>query len=545
MAHKISPDKAQYVLGDTVRLTMKDVHGLTIEQIRLYKLHEQVIAQISVEPHEGLVQIIIKDLKIGSYGVEIIFGDEVARTAFDVVRSAQEVTRYGFLSDFSTNDADRDLGFLKDMHLNAIQFYDWMYRHDRLVSETRQYEDPLGRSTDLDVIRKTIESLKEMGIRPFAYGAVYAAGHALFEAHPEWGLYGIDGDPLVFDSWLHFMNIASESGWHDHIINEFKQAVSELGFMGIHMDTYGYPKIVSDSKGQTFSLQDVFPSLIDNAADALRVMNPANGVIFNAVNNWPVEMVANTKQDAIYIEVWPPHDTYFDLYRLIREAKLFGEKQVILAAYMHPFKEARTKDEIIKAQTALLLTQAVIHASGGTQLVFGEDQGVLCDSYYVRYKQLHEPFVEEVIRGQDHLVRVADLLYNDHGTDVSMTASGGINDDIRFVSEGIRFSPNGKAGTVWTIIRESPERLSIQLINLVNNDDLWNTPKDPVKPVRDIEVILRFDRKVTGIHMATPDDDGMIHHLAFGMAKTKQGRQYRFTLHELKVWQTIWVETES
>ena len=42
--------------------------------------------------------------------------------------------RYGFLSDFSSGDGDRlDVEWMRDLHLNAVQFYDWMYRHDRLL----------------------------------------------------------------------------------------------------------------------------------------------------------------------------------------------------------------------------------------------------------------------------------------------------------------------------------------------------------------------------------------------------------------------------
>lgn len=112
----------------------------------------------------------------------------------------------------------------------------------------------------------------------------------------------------------------------------------------------------------------------------MRSERPEGGVIFNCVNNWPVTDVASAPQDAVYIEVWPPNDSYRDLYALVREAKLLsGGKSVVLAAYLKPFE---TGGEA--AENAFRLAWAVISASGGTQLVLGEDRCALRDSYYVQ-----------------------------------------------------------------------------------------------------------------------------------------------------------------
>ena len=83
------------------------------------------------------------------------------------------------------------------------------------------------------------------------------------------------------------------------------------------------------------------------------------GVIFNAVNNWPTETVAAAAQDAVYIEVWPPHDTYFDLYRLIREARLLSHRNVILAAYLKAFQG----EDMDAAERSFRLAWAVISLS--------------------------------------------------------------------------------------------------------------------------------------------------------------------------------------
>lgn len=166
------------------------------------------------------------------------------------------------------------------------------------------------------------------------------------------------------------------------------------------------------------------------------------------MNDWPVESVAGSAQDSIYIEVWPPHDTYLDLMQLISKARsLSGGKQVILAAYMHPFAEKNNPES---AEKSFLLTFAVIHASGGCQLVLGENKGTLCDSYYNKYATLRDEFLPKVKAYSDFVVRYGELLFAKAITDISMTATGGINEDILFSSEQTGFSVKPEADKVWT-----------------------------------------------------------------------------------------------
>ncbi|NTV77560.1 MAG: hypothetical protein HGA25_00060 [Clostridiales bacterium] len=414
---------------------------------------------------QGKFMIELPELKCGNYIVTVLYQNELLETSFDLVKNSGDVIRYGFLSDFDGKDNSQDIEFMADMHINAVQFYDWMYRHDQLVSKEDAYKDPLGRDTYNLVIKEKINHCKEKGMRSFAYGAVYAATRQTFEEHPQWGLYTLDGEPMMFADWLYFMNISKNCGWRKHIIQEYQSAIETLGFSGIHMDTYGFPKNTCDIDGNRIDLADEFTGLIDDSREAVCRQNSSNGVIFNAVNNWPIEAIAKSRQDAAYIEVWPPNDTYYDLYRLIRNAIHLCEKSVILAAYMHPFQKTDSDEETERAENAFLLTNAVINASGGTQLVLGEEEGILCDSYYVKYARLRPGFIPKVKKYCDCLVAYADLLYQDKGVDISMTASGGINEDICFYSKQAAFSTDGKEGTIWTIIRQLNNRISIQLIN--------------------------------------------------------------------------------
>lgn len=529
-------DKAQYRVGEDVRIRVPDS---TAElKLRLYRLANIIDCPF----RRGGGELILHGLSEGNYGVRLKTSAGSWEGAFDIVPDRRRITRYGFLADFSPGDGDiDDVAWMRDLHLNAVQFYDWMYRHDALLPGSDRYQDPLGRELSLRVIRKKVEACKEFGMRPFAYGAVYAATRETFRRHPEWGMYTMDGEPLVFAGWLYFMNIAAGCGWTDHLLGQYRDVVS-FGFAGIHMDTYGFPKLVWDASKKPVGLSDEFAALIRGAAESVQRVDEDAGVIFNAVNNWPMEAVAGAPQDAVYIEVWPPHDTYYDLYTLIRDARRCADKPVILAAYIKPFQGPDTA----AAERALRLAWAAISASGGTQLVFGEGKGALRDSYYVNYARLRPDFGPVAQKYCDFLVRYADLMYNDRGTDVSKTASGGINEDVRLAHERYSFAPDGRGDSVWTVLRESADRLTMHLINLVGNNAAWNEGKNEPRVVDDIQVRLRLDRPVSGVYCASPDDVSLCAQaLPFSYEVTEQGRVYSFRLSGLRYWKSVWIEWEK
>ena len=244
----------------------------------------------------------------------------------------------------------------------------------------------------------------------------------------------------------------------------------------------------------------------------------------------------------MYIEVWPPHDTYFDLYRLIREARLLSHRNVILAAYLKAFQG----EDMDAAERSFRLAWAVISASGGTQLVLGENRSLLRDSYYVNYARLRESFLPIVQRNCDFLVRYKDLLYNDPGMDIGKTASGGINEDVRFFSDACTFSTDGQADTVWTLLRESRDRLTLHLINLTGNNAMWNEGKREPTPAAGISAAIRLDRPVRGIYCASPDSECLAaQKLPYTAEQTENGCIYTVKLPDVRCWTAVWVQLEE
>lgn len=528
--------KAQYLPDEEIRIQTPE--NADVSMVKLYRLEQRMDCPWQTEGNT----LILPPLPAGNYGITVEMTGSVWGGAFDVVTDPREIIRYGFLSDFSSDDREAGgIAWMRDLHLNAVQFYDWMYRHDCLLPPDTRYEDPLGRPMDLEVIGEKIRQCKVYGMRPIAYGAVYAAAPETFEKHPQWAMYTMDGQPMTFAHWLYYMNVSPDCAWVDHILEEYRKTLA-FGFSGIHMDTYGFPKRVWDYAGHPVELASAFASLIDRAAGIARKEALCGGVIFNAVNNWPMEAVAKTDQDVVYIEVWPPNESYHDLYTLVREARLCSGKQVVLAAYLSPFQQEDTAG----AERAFRLAWAAISASGGTQLVLGEQKCVLRDSYYANYGKLRSEFLPDVQKYCDFLVRYADLLYNDDGTDISKTASGGINEDIRFMSDYCRFSLDGEADTVWAILRESTSRITLHLINLQGNNDRWNAAKQEPVPARGIVIHFRLDRPVRGFYCASPDRDSLeAKALPCTYRNTEQGRIYAVEVPEVAYWTAVWTRMEE
>jgi dextranase len=307
-------------------------------------------------------------------------------------------------------------------------------------------------------------------------------------------LFDAEGNPISLAELFYIMDIAPESPWNAMIVEEFAETVRTLHFDGIHLDQYGFPKgEVRNGVGTTRDLEDDFPPLIDRSRAAVRAEKSDAGVIFNAVGNWPIERVAPTSQDAIYIEVWPPDVDDNDLRRLIREAKALGRgQQVILAAYLTPFLEQPQAPE---SEAAALLATAAIASVGGFHLLLGERNGILCDPYYPKFGTLREAFVPRLRAFYDHLVRFQEW----------MTADGVKDWEVELDGEGV--APAATVGAVWAIARSTADARIVHLVDLRDQTATeWNAPRTPwaggKPPVR---LSLSIDEPVREVLLISPD----------------------------------------
>src|SRR5207245_676346 len=107
----------------------------------------------------------------GGYGLQL-HEDQGRHTssALDVLVDPLKRPRYGFVSDFSVGrDATGAVDNARRLHLNAIQFYDWMYRHAQLLPQKDQFVDPLGRQLSLASVCRLASAFAAAGSLPLGY----------------------------------------------------------------------------------------------------------------------------------------------------------------------------------------------------------------------------------------------------------------------------------------------------------------------------------------------------------------------------------------
>lgn len=547
----VAPDRASYRPGETARITVTlDAAGvggpahLTLALTHLDRtLAEQGQAVTLGEAASAVFIIALPPETPRGYGLDAtLYADDgvlLARGsgALDVLERWSQVPRYGFLSDFvpGQRDVPERCDSLLRNHLNVVQFYDWMWRHyilippaDAIDPSDQGFTDALGRRLSLATVRAAIAGVQGRGAAALAYGAVYGAEPEYADLHPELALFDEQGQRVSLAELFYIMNIAPGSLWVAPLVEEFARCVRELDFDGIHLDQYGFPKTATDASGALVDLSEHFPPLIDAARAAVVAAKPSAGVIFNAVGNWPIETVAPTTQDVVYIEVWPPDVSYNDLRRLVREARrLGGNKPVILAAYLSPFLECAPAD-LPRAEAAALLATAVIAAVGGSHLLLGERDGILCDPYYPKYATLRPAFVPELHRYYDFLVRYEEWLVD-----------GALHDwpDARVSLDGTPAATDATAGQVWAITRARPGYRVVHLVNLADQaDDEWNALRTPPTPREALALSLEGVPPLSRALLLAPDAaEGRAQPLLFA----QNGAHVTATIPRLAVWALV------
>ena len=171
----IYPAKAQFYRGEKVTLVLELANESAVEQLAdihcsIWELNLEVekhkLTAINLLPHQSMnlyVEAGPFETEFTGYGAEAelyLEGSSVhaMSTAFDVVSDWRQAPRYGFLSDFGAEEAgdSEDIRWMAKLHLNLVQFYDWMYRHDKLVSDEDLYTDLMGRKISRSVVSEKI-----------------------------------------------------------------------------------------------------------------------------------------------------------------------------------------------------------------------------------------------------------------------------------------------------------------------------------------------------------------------------------------------------
>jgi dextranase len=540
----INFNKAWYHPGETVRLT-----GKILSQIG-QPVQARIIARVThINKNQATIEQSVV-LQGGSktfefswdppmeaprgYGLDLILktttGEALASAsaAFDVLERWTQAPRYGFVSDFPPNrkDIPETMAWINRFHLNALQFYDWMYRHEQLLTNQEPYQDPLGRTLSRTTVDKLITAAHQYNIAAMPYTAVYAASVDFYQRHPDWAIFGIDGKPLFFgENFLVYMDPRPNSPWTQHLLSQFDQVLEQTAFDGIHLDQYGDPKVGYDQQGQSYNLDTVLAEFINLTHQHVMAHRTDGAVVFNAVTNWPIETVAPSDEDIVYIEVWPPYTWFNELHHLIVQAQNLGKgKAVVLAAYLSPSLEHNVR-----------LVDAIIFASGGGHIELGEWNGMLADPYFPRYEQLSPDLADVIRRYYDFAVRYEDVI-GPSSQDATEDYSN------RIEVQGASTNPGQVKDTIMPVVREIPNYTAISLVNLLGLESPeWKvTEPDPPTVLGPTTVsISGVQHTVRQIWVASPDSND----LSLQSREINQiGDQITLQLPGLEYWSMILIE---
>lgn len=561
----VFPDKAQYLQGEKINIVTEIINDENVNKNVKIKAkvcflntvieEKNYFFEMALKSRKELnISIEPKKTQFKGYGIDVdLYIDDIHiqtfSSSFDVVSDYRKALRYGFLAGFGDEDSndEEDIKIMRKLHLNLVQFYDWMYRHDNLIPPVSEFQDLLGRKLNMDVVKEKIRYCHKYNMNTMAYGAVYAANPSFYNEHRDWALYESTGKPFNLAELFFIMNISKDCPWHQHIIEQYKKAINELNFDGIHMDTYGFPKTAIseyNNERKIVYLENEFPELINDTREQLEKINKNVCLIFNNVGNWPVNSTAMARQDAIYVEVWKPYEKYFHIKQIIKEASaVSGGRPVILAAYLKPFSDEEVTE---KAFESFRILTAVIASNGAYHLILGEENGILNQGYYVNYTHIQDKSFLRIIRNYyDFIVRYSNIFFDKSLKDVSMTHADG--DNLEYVFENFRWSTYGEPDKVWVTIKEKPGYKYISFVNLCGNDeDYWNKGKNEPVSIHDIRVKILVESDIESVFAASPDYDmGRFQKVQYHVENGTRGKNLVIEIPELKVWSILYIKLKD
>lgn len=317
------------------------------------------------------------------YLVSISAGSSTAATAIDVSSGWTHFPRIGALTSYpagtSTATADADVASLvRRYHLNSLQFYDWMWRHENPVKKNTDGSLPsTWTSWNGDVISPStvqtyIGAAHNHNVAAMPYTMSYAAlqdYEAVSGVSPSWGLnYASTGQPWAFmmkpnqpSTNLYIFNPANTS-WQSYITGKYVDQVNTMGFDGVHLDQLGDWGAMTDTSGNPADIPAGLASLVSATRTALA---GAGGKVLgiNAVDGFGGDNVASGKKtDYLYSELWDTHETYAGIKTYLDTQRLESAGiPSVIAAYPNTKDDAGPTYEAESAALSAGLTVASDH----------------------------------------------------------------------------------------------------------------------------------------------------------------------------------------
>ncbi|MDQ1722223.1 MAG: dextranase, partial [Pseudonocardiales bacterium] len=335
------------------------------------------------------------------YLVQISAGASTAATAIDISSNWTHFPRLGALTSYKSTttaaSADAEIATLaRRYHINAVQFYDWMWRHENPVQHNSDGTLPAswtawnGDVISPAAVKTYITAAHNRNVAAMPYSMSYAAlqnYQTVSGVSPTWGLnYASNGTPWAFmmkpnqpNTNLYMFNPANTS-WQNFITAKYVDQITSMGFDGTHLDQLGNWGAMTDTSGTPVDLQAGLASLVSAAKTALS-STTGKVVGFNAVDGFGGDNVASAKRtDYLYSELWDNHETYQSIKTYLDTQRLeSGAIPAEIAAYPNTKNDSGPSYEAESASRSAGLTVASDHP-GYTGTGFVANYGAAGDS---------------------------------------------------------------------------------------------------------------------------------------------------------------------
>ncbi len=355
----------------------------------------------------------------GTYTVEVVGADGnlVAEELTTVGAHAGERPVHGFATSFVAESVPAVLEWLRALRCTVVQIYDWMASYSAPLGPPGGWQDPSGRPVSFDALRSLAAGIRAQGGVAHAYAPVYAVDLPFAADHPELLMYRNDGAP---QSFFDFIQLADPSNgeWQRHFVATYGQAADAVGFNGFHIDSYGYPRVATDSHGHSVDMRAAYQSFLA----FLRAQRPGDLVSFNQVNGVPSALQLAPGPRFRYCEVWPPNDGWRHLEGLMdRSAGVAGRVGPsaggdVIRGTIACYPPVWGGDERQAALRTVVLTEAVATCLGASALLYGDRTAALCDPYYPKHERFSDDEAATVLAWHRFALRCRDLFIEGEDT---------------------------------------------------------------------------------------------------------------------------------
>jgi dextranase len=472
--------------------------------------------------------------------------------ALDTAKTPMDFLRYGFVSNYDSDISAYLISeLLSKFRINAIQFYDWQWKHHMPLcfvdhKMAASWPDIHGRINKLSTICQLISEFSMRNIASFNYNLIYGAwddyttdGSGVKQS---WGLFSdpnaktqvsMQLPPGWQTSRIFIFNPASLE-WQHYIFEREKQVFDNLEFFGWHADQLGALGHTYDALGNKVDLDRTFAPFLKNARESLGIP-----IIFNAVGQYGQANVARSNAtDATYTECWEEHGqkTHLDIKKVIDQNISYSNKSTIIAAYLHRDFSESLPDATYSYfnEPSLLVLEAIILANGGFHITLGDILHYLSEPYFPAYKLILSDSTAGKLRDYFNFAVAYENILRGYAD----------NADINISLSGLQTSTTAEPGKIFTLAKKINRLLVVHLINMQGViDERWQDPErvnHATLPITNVQLSLILkdseNVQVAKCWMCSPEYN---HMLPVALEHHKDNDKFSLVIPYLNYWDMV------